>query len=126
MIVKRSLFPLRTIQLSVNDSIFKIRPGEIIHIDILKNDIYDVVVYMDWIEKREKLKLCENSKLVIKHRIPDVYNLTALSIMVLLFSLYITGIIPVIFFSIFSMTFIALMFFITIFQKEKYFIIKVE
>lgn len=121
MLVKRSFFPLRKIRFSIDGSIFQIKPGEVLKIDLATKRKHSLTVYMDWIEITKKLELNNDKTLKIKHIIPDVYYLLGLSSMVLLFFLFIVGIIPVVPFSIAVILFVTPVLLISIFKRGKYF-----
>lgn len=126
MIIKRSLFPIRKVRLSIDGNVFKIKPGEVLNIDIITKHTHKVTVYMDWIEIEKELELSDNKTLKINHIIPDVFYLLGLSSMVLLFCLYIVGIASVIPFSIVSLLFVTPILLVSIFKKRNYFTLEIQ
>ena len=126
MIIKRSIFPLGKINLLFDNKLYKLKPGNVTQVEVSESKEYDVIVSLYWTETKKRLKISPNSQIEITHRLPDFFYLLGLGLMFLTFSLFITGVSSILAFSIVVILLVIPQMFISLFQTDKYFNLKVK
>jgi len=123
--VSRSLFPLRSIIVSISGEAYKLKPGDRITFDESTDSEAEVSISCDFVSHVIHLKANE-TKIKIGGILPDCYYFIGLSIIIALF--VISRFLPSIrlFFSLGIIVFLVPVLFVLFFRKKRYFDIKVE
>lgn len=124
--LKRSIFPITKFYLTIGENDFSINPGETKKIELSKDGTYEITATSYWLNTKGKLFLKNQSRLSIKHIIPDLYYLLGGPIVIILSILTFMNLVNVLLFSGIVLLFLSPILYFTFLQTKSYFKIEGE
>lgn len=120
-IKRKGVFPLRTLNLNVNNEKYSLKGNEEITVNLPSKE-FDLDMKMDWWNSTKKIKMKSNeNNIVIRHKFSDIFFFVGLTLLLVLSALTYLQFVPINLIVIFILIYVLLQVYYLIFKSNQYF-----
>ena len=120
VLFERSAFPLTRFFISIGEITFKLSPGEVKNVELIEGE-HEITVSSYWVKTQKHLSINNDTVIMIKHAIPDLFYIAGLGIITLLAVLTYFHLIPSIILVVFNLIFFIPISYFTFINTKGYF-----